>query len=190
MFVAAGAQASKRIGIPGEEEDRQEEGGEEEDGEKETDQPHKIVLWRRLNLLHRTHRLQGAEMKLVTAEQMRAIDRDAIDRVGIPGPELMENAGKGIADEILSDHIEDPSATRVVVFCGKGNNGGDGFVVAEDDVVAQTRAGKQVLNVRGDTRPAVCRPVEVDHVAAVGENQVDVGAEREKARKAETARKN
>lgn len=69
-------------------------------------------------------------MKLVTAEQMRAIDRDTIDRVGIPGPELMENAGKGIADEILSDHIENPSATRVVVFCGKGNNGGDGFVVA------------------------------------------------------------
>lgn len=69
-------------------------------------------------------------MKLVTAEQMRAIDHDAINRVGIPGPELMENAGKGIADEILSDHIEDPSATRVVVFCGKGNNGGDGFVVA------------------------------------------------------------
>lgn len=69
-------------------------------------------------------------MKLVTAEQMRAIDHDAITRVGIPGPDLMENAGRGIADEILSDHIEEPSATRVVIFCGKGNNGGDGFVVA------------------------------------------------------------
>lgn len=69
-------------------------------------------------------------MKLVTAAQMRAIDRDAIERVGIPGPDLMENAGRGIADEILSDHIKDPLNSRTVVFCGKGNNGGDGFVVA------------------------------------------------------------
>lgn len=69
-------------------------------------------------------------MKLVTAAQMRAIDRDAIERVGIPGPELMENAGRGIADEILSDHIKEPSRCRTVVFCGKGNNGGDGFVIA------------------------------------------------------------
>jgi NAD(P)H-hydrate epimerase len=69
-------------------------------------------------------------MKLVTAAQMRAIDRDAIERAGIPGPELMENAGRGIADEILSDHIKEPSTSRTVVFCGKGNNGGDGFVVA------------------------------------------------------------
>lgn len=48
---------------------------------------------------------------------------------------------------------------------------GDGFVVAEDEIVAQTRAGKQVLNVRGETRALVCIPVEGDHVAAVGENR-------------------
>ena len=41
----------------------------------------------------------------------------------------------------------------------------------EDDVVAQTRSGKQVLNVRGDVRAQVCRPVSGDHVACVGENR-------------------
>ena len=48
---------------------------------------------------------------------------------------------------------------------------GDGFVVSEDDVVAQTRSGKQVLNLSGDTRALVCRPVAGDHVACVGENR-------------------
>jgi len=67
-------------------------------------------------------------MKLVTAEQMRQIDRATIDGQVVPGPELMENAGRGIAEWILkeSHHSEHESA---VVFCGKGNNGGDGFVV-------------------------------------------------------------
>ncbi|HGG05558.1 MAG TPA: DNA topoisomerase IV subunit A [Aliiroseovarius sp.] len=51
------------------------------------------------------------------------------------------------------------------------SSAGDGFVVAEDDVLAQTRSGKQVLNVRGDVRAKVCKPVTGDHVAAVGENR-------------------
>ncbi|WP_299502000.1 DNA topoisomerase IV subunit A [uncultured Roseobacter sp.] len=51
------------------------------------------------------------------------------------------------------------------------SNAGDGFVVPEDDVVAQTRSGKQVLNVRGDTRALVCKPVQGDSIAVVGENR-------------------
>ncbi|MDW3224610.1 MAG: DNA topoisomerase IV subunit A [Paracoccaceae bacterium] len=51
------------------------------------------------------------------------------------------------------------------------SNAGDGFVVPEDDVIAQTRSGKQVLNVRGDTRALVCKPIEGDSVAVVGENR-------------------
>ena len=69
-------------------------------------------------------------MKLVTAAQMRAIDRETIDHHGIPGPTLMENAGRGIAELMLSDLIDSPESTQVAVFCGKGNNGGDGFVIA------------------------------------------------------------
>jgi len=69
-------------------------------------------------------------MKLVTAAQMRAIDRETIDHHGIPGLTLMENAGRGIAELMLSDLIDSPESTQVVVFCGKGKNGGDGFVIS------------------------------------------------------------
>jgi topoisomerase-4 subunit A len=51
------------------------------------------------------------------------------------------------------------------------SSAGDGFVVPEDDVVAQTRSGKQVLNVRGDVRALVCKPVAGDMVSVVGENR-------------------
>ena len=51
------------------------------------------------------------------------------------------------------------------------SSAGDGFIVPEDDVVAQTRSGKQVLNVRGDTRAQVCKPISGDAVAVVGENR-------------------
>ena len=51
------------------------------------------------------------------------------------------------------------------------SDAGDGFIVPEDDVVAQTRSGKQVLNVRGDVRATVCRPVKGDTIAVVGDNR-------------------
>jgi topoisomerase-4 subunit A len=51
------------------------------------------------------------------------------------------------------------------------SSAGDGFIVPENEVVAQTRAGKQVLNVRGDVRAKVCKPVTGDSVAVVGENR-------------------
>jgi NAD(P)H-hydrate epimerase len=68
-------------------------------------------------------------MKLVTSEQMRAVDRETIDNQGLPGPELMENAGRGIAERILSTIIDSDEEFSVAIFCGKGNNGGDGYVV-------------------------------------------------------------
>ena len=51
------------------------------------------------------------------------------------------------------------------------SSAGDGFIVPEDDVLAQTRSGKQVLNVRGDVSAKTCRPIQGDHVAVVGENR-------------------
>ena len=66
-------------------------------------------------------------MKIVTAEEMRAIDRATSDRFGVPSLTLMENAGAAVAEYVLSHY---GSAVRIVVFCGKGNNGGDGFVAA------------------------------------------------------------
>jgi len=66
-------------------------------------------------------------MKIVTAEEMRAIDRATSERFGVPSLTLMENAGAAVADHVLAHH---GAVRRVVVFCGKGNNGGDGFVAA------------------------------------------------------------
>lgn len=60
---------------------------------------------------------------------MRALDQRAMSRLGIPGPRLMENAGRGAAQAILT-HFGSPRGRLVVICCGKGNNGGDGFVVA------------------------------------------------------------
>lgn len=65
----------------------------------------------------------------LTCEQIRQIDRAAIEGLGMPGVILMENAGRGVAEFIYSTLI-DPSRSRVLILCGPGNNGGDGFVVA------------------------------------------------------------
>jgi hydroxyethylthiazole kinase-like uncharacterized protein yjeF len=66
-------------------------------------------------------------MKIVSAAEMREIDRSTSERFGVPSLTLMENAGSAVARFVLSDY---PQAERVSVICGKGNNGGDGFVAA------------------------------------------------------------
>ena len=68
-------------------------------------------------------------LNVVTAKQMRSIDRWAIDEMGIPGIVLMENAGTTIVRR-LAEIIPDLSSKKIIIFCGKGNNGGDGFVMA------------------------------------------------------------
>ena len=66
-------------------------------------------------------------MKLLTANQMRLLDSISITKIGIPGPVLMDNAGRAVAD-FISENWSSPR--EVYLFCGPGNNGGDGFVVA------------------------------------------------------------
>src|SRR2546425_9655701 len=66
-------------------------------------------------------------MKIVTAAEMREIDRATSERFGVHSLTLMENAGASVADFILSHYS---SARRIVVICGRGNNGGGGFVGA------------------------------------------------------------
>ena len=68
-------------------------------------------------------------MKIVTSEIMRAMDKQAIENMGVPGIVLMENAGAGTAKIIMSDY-EEQIIKGVCIFCGIGNNGGDGFVIA------------------------------------------------------------
>jgi hydroxyethylthiazole kinase-like uncharacterized protein yjeF len=90
-------------------------------------------------------------MKIVSAAEMREIDRATSERFGVPFVTLMENAGAAVARFILSDY---PQAERVGVVCGKGNNGGDGFVVARK-LVEAGRAVRVLLlcdpkELRGD----------------------------------------
>ena len=68
-------------------------------------------------------------MKILNSAQMREIDRETIEEVGIPGPVLMENAGIQIFRE-LERRFPALGKERIVVVAGKGNNGGDGLVVA------------------------------------------------------------
>ena len=68
-------------------------------------------------------------MILVTAAEMQEMDRQTIETHGIPGLELMEKAGRG-ATRVLLDQFGDHVKAGVGIICGKGNNGGDGFVIA------------------------------------------------------------
>jgi len=68
-------------------------------------------------------------MKILTAQQMREIDRLTVERCGIPYATLMETAGARVVEAIIG-HGEPITKTVFSVFCGKGNNGGDGAVIA------------------------------------------------------------
>ena len=68
-------------------------------------------------------------MWLVTPKQMQALDRRTIQETKVPGTTLMERAGAGVVTHLLQ-HYGSPKGKQVLVFCGKGNNGGDGLVVA------------------------------------------------------------
>jgi NAD(P)H-hydrate epimerase len=64
--------------------------------------------------------------EFLSREQLRALDRQAIAEYGLPGAVLMENAGRGVAELLRSLGVHG----QVVICAGKGNNGGDGFVIA------------------------------------------------------------
>ena len=68
-------------------------------------------------------------MKVATAEQMQELDRKSIEVFRIPGIVLMENAGRGSA-EVITHTFPDIQKKKIAIIAGKGNNGGDGFVIA------------------------------------------------------------
>jgi ADP-dependent NAD(P)H-hydrate dehydratase / NAD(P)H-hydrate epimerase len=92
-------------------------------------------------------------MKIVSAAEMREIDRVTSERFGVRSLSLMENAGAAVARFVLSEY---PQAERVGVLCGKGNNGGDGFVVARK-LLEAGRAVRVLL---------LCEPAELRGDAA------------------------
>ena len=97
-------------------------------------------------------------MEILTSEEMGAADRRTAEQFGVPLAELMENAGTAVARFCLRRY---PAARRGVVLCGKGNNGGDGFVAAR--VLAAAGVGVAVLllgredEVKGEAAAALAR---------------------------------
>ncbi len=94
-------------------------------------------------------------MRVLNTQQMREADRRTIDEIGIPSIVLMENAGRQ-AVAAMEAAFEDLPATHVGVVCGRGNNGGDGFVVARTLVQRGIETSVfllgSVADVRGDAR--------------------------------------
>ena len=93
-------------------------------------------------------------MKVVTSAQMQTLDRQTIEDLGIHGLILMENAGRGTAEIIMSQYAARLSERGALVVAGPGNNGGDGFVIARHLVQAGIRTDIVVLapeeKFRGD----------------------------------------
>jgi ADP-dependent NAD(P)H-hydrate dehydratase / NAD(P)H-hydrate epimerase len=102
-------------------------------------------------------------MKIVTAAEMRAIDRATSERFGVPSLTLMENAGTAVAEHILAQY---KAAKKIIVICGKGNNGGDGFVAARK----LREAGKVVAVI------LLADPAELKGDAAAMSAKLSVGA--------------
>jgi ADP-dependent NAD(P)H-hydrate dehydratase / NAD(P)H-hydrate epimerase len=94
-------------------------------------------------------------MRVLNTQQMREADRVTIDEIGIPEIVLMENAGRQ-AVAAMEAAFEDLPASKVAVLCGRGNNGGDGFVVArtlsQRGIEAMVFLLGSVSDVRGTAR--------------------------------------
>src|SRR5918995_2927857 len=94
-------------------------------------------------------------MRILTAEQMREADRRTIDDIGIPSLVLMENAGRQVVAATES-FFQDLPERRVAVVSGKGNNAGDGFVVArtlhQRGIDVSVFVVGQVADIKGDAR--------------------------------------
>ena len=94
-------------------------------------------------------------MRVLNTQQMREADRRTIDDIGIPSVVLMENAGRQ-AVAAMEAAFDGLPHSRVGVLCGRGNNGGDGFVVARTLVQRGVDTGVflfgSVSEVRGEAR--------------------------------------
>jgi NAD(P)H-hydrate epimerase len=84
--------------------------------------------------------------KLLTSGQMREADRRTIEELGMPGVVLMENAGAGVVEQLTARM---PDVRRVLVLAGRGNNGGDGFVIARR-LLFQGKQVQVILFGQGD----------------------------------------
>ena len=111
-------------------------------------------------------------MRVLTSAQMREADRRTIEDIGIPSLVLMENAGRQVVAAIEAMH-EDLVERHVGVLCGRGNNGGDGFVVARTLIQRGVNVSVfligRVADVRGDAR------INLEILGRLGLTIVEIG---------------
>jgi NAD(P)H-hydrate epimerase len=113
-------------------------------------------------------------MRILNAAQMREADRCTIEDIGIPSLVLMENAGRQVVAAIEAA-FEDELDGRVGIICGRGNNGGDGFVVArtllQRGVDTSVFVIGSLADVRGDAR------TNIDILGRLGVTVVEISDE-------------
>jgi hydroxyethylthiazole kinase-like uncharacterized protein yjeF len=113
-------------------------------------------------------------MRILNADQMREADRRTIQDIGLASLVLMENAGRQVVAAVESLY-PDLAERRVAIVCGKGNNGGDGFVVArtlqQRGVDVSVFVIGKVAEVKGDAR------VNLEILGRIGQNVVEVADE-------------
>ena len=122
-------------------------------------------------------------MKVLDAAAMREVDRRAIEELGIPSLVLMENAASGVADALAASY---PESGRVAIFCGPGNNGGDGLALARilsnrgwEVTTVVVHGGKELSGDAGTQRSIV---------AAMGLPVLEVAGEEDLERSLRTVR--
>jgi NAD(P)H-hydrate epimerase len=119
-------------------------------------------------------------MRILTAEAMREVDRAAIEELGLPSLVLMENAAIGVVEAIAEAFGDARSAA---IFCGPGNNGGDGLAVARHLFVRGWEA--RIFLVTNGHEPAgdaavqlaICRKAELQILEVAGEKDLRVALE-------------
>jgi hydroxyethylthiazole kinase-like uncharacterized protein yjeF len=113
-------------------------------------------------------------MRLVRSSEMQEMDRLTIQDLGVPGMVLMENAARG-AVRIFLEHFVPPEHAHVVIVCGRGNNGGDGYVMARYLREAGLRVTVMVLSefqkISGDalTNLDIIRRMDIEVMEIPGE---------------------
>ena len=119
-------------------------------------------------------------MRILSAEAMREVDRAAIEGLGIPSLVLMENAAIGVADS-LGEEL--PEARSAAIFCGPGNNGGDGLAVARHLAVRGSEVwvflvtGGRELSPDAAVQLGICRRQELPIREIDSEDDLDEALE-------------
>ncbi len=114
---------------------------------------------------------------IFTGDEVRQFDAHAIDILGIPGVVLMENAGKNCA-QIILDRLKEPAGADVCIFCGTGNNGGDGYVIARHLVNAGVNVRIVICGDSGKIKGDARINLDIARKMGIPETCLDLGAGR------------